>query len=58
LVQAGVVRTQQGHDVAIRADTVCLHGDGAHALEFAQRLNAVLCEAGVTLQAAPSPSAS
>jgi UPF0271 protein len=54
MVQAGQVRTQQGHDVAIRADTVCLHGDGAHALEFAQQLNSRLREAGVTLQAGPA----
>ncbi|WP_035560819.1 LamB/YcsF family protein [Hymenobacter sp. IS2118] len=51
MVQAGQVRAQQGHDVAIRADTVCIHGDGAHALEFAQRLNAALRDASVTLQA-------
>ena len=51
LVQHGVVRTQQGQDVAIRADTVCLHGDGAHALEFAQQLNQELRAAGVRLQA-------
>ena len=50
LVQHGVVRSQQGTDVAIRADTVCLHGDGAHALDFAQRLHAVLRQAGVRLQ--------
>jgi UPF0271 protein len=51
MVQEGKVRTQQGQDAAIRADTVCIHGDGAHALEFAQRLNTVLREAGVTLLA-------
>ena len=51
MVQNGLVRTQQGQEVAIRADTVCLHGDGAHALEFAQRLNAALRQAGVQLQA-------
>ena len=54
MVQGGGVRTQQGTDVAIRADTVCLHGDGAHALEFAQRLNAALRQAGVKLQAGPA----
>ena len=58
MVHAGSVRTQQGHDVAIRADTVCLHGDGAHALEFAQRLSAALGAAGVTLQAHSTPGAS
>ena len=57
LVQSGMVRSQQGPDVAIRADTVCLHGDGAHALEFAQRLHQELRAAGVTLQAGPSAAA-
>ena len=51
MVQGGRVRAQQGTDVAIRADTVCLHGDGAHAFEFAQRLSAALRQAGVQLQA-------
>lgn len=57
MVQGGSLRTQQGTDVAIRADTVCLHGDGAHALEFAQRLNKELRAAGVQLQATNSKSA-
>ena len=57
LVQSGNVRSQQGTDVAIRADTVCLHGDGAHALEFAQRLNTALRQAGVRLQAGPTATA-
>jgi UPF0271 protein len=49
MVQGGWVRTQQGHEIAIKADTVCLHGDGAHALEFAQQLSHALREAGVKL---------
>ena len=57
MVQGGSLRTQQGTEVAIRADTVCLHGDGAHALEFAQRLNKELRAAGVQLQATNSKSA-
>ena len=57
MVQSGDVRSQQGTDVAIRADTVCLHGDGAHALEFAQRLNNALRQAGVLLQAGPTAPA-
>ena len=51
LVQSGVVRTQQGQEVVLRADTVCLHGDGVHALKFAQRLNQELRAASVRLQA-------
>ena len=49
MVQGGWVRTQQGSEVAIRADTVCLHGDGAHALEFAQQLSQALRAAGIKL---------
>ena len=51
LVQHGTVRSQTGPEVAMRADTICLHGDGPHALEFAQRLHQELRAAGVTLQA-------
>ena len=40
-----------GSVVAVNAQTVCLHGDGAHALEFAQQLNQALRAAGVQLAA-------
>lgn len=33
------------------ADTICLHGDGAHAVAFARRLNAELRAAGIELGA-------
>ncbi len=56
MVQGGWVRTQQGPEVAIRADTVCLHGDGAHALEFARQLRAALAEARVVVQATGLPA--
>ncbi len=51
LVQRGVVRAQDGHEVALRAETICLHGDGPHALAFARRLRRELLTAGVTLRA-------
>jgi 5-oxoprolinase (ATP-hydrolysing) subunit A len=38
MVREGKVRSIDGDDVAIRVDTICLHGDGPHAVEFAQRL--------------------
>lgn len=41
MVQQGRVKSITGEWVAVKAQTVCLHGDGAHALQFAQRL----CEA-------------
>jgi UPF0271 protein len=51
MVREGVVRATDGTDVAIGADTVCLHGDGAHAVAFAQRLNGELRRAGIELRA-------
>lgn len=33
------------------AETICLHGDGAHAVAFARRLNAELRAAGIALRA-------
>ncbi|RFC49844.1 MAG: UPF0271 protein [Verrucomicrobia bacterium] len=51
LVREGAVRTTEGTDVAIKADTVCLHGDGLHAVAFARRLKAELTQAGIELKA-------
>jgi len=36
MVTQGKVTSQQGTEVALQADTICIHGDGAHALDFAK----------------------
>lgn len=51
MVREGKVRATDGTDVAIKADTVCLHGDGAHPVEFARKLRAALTAAGVEIKA-------
>lgn len=56
MVREGSVRSVDGADVALRADTICIHGDGAHAAEFASRLRRGLEEAGVTVAALSRPS--
>ncbi|RRZ93783.1 5-oxoprolinase subunit PxpA [Erwinia sp. 198] len=38
MVQRGEVRAVSGEWVSVNAETVCLHGDGAHALAFARQL--------------------
>jgi 5-oxoprolinase (ATP-hydrolysing) subunit A len=45
------VRAVTGEWVPLNAQTVCLHGDGPHALAFARRLRDALERAGVTLLA-------
>lgn len=51
MIKEGKVLSQQGVDVAIKSDTVCLHGDGVHALEFARQIKELLQKSGVTVQA-------
>ncbi|WP_174612935.1 LamB/YcsF family protein [Virgibacillus ihumii] len=45
----GTVRSQQGTDISIKADTVCIHGDGIHALEFAQHINQKLASENISV---------
>ncbi|MCE0449419.1 LamB/YcsF family protein [Brevibacillus sp. AF8] len=51
MVRDGLVLTQQGVDIPIQADTICIHGDGAHALEFAQSIREALLVAGIPIVA-------
>lgn len=37
-IEYGKVKTVDGAWIPIKADTVCIHGDGPHALEFARKL--------------------
>lgn len=49
MVKERKVKSVQGEDVVIQADTICIHGDGLHALEFAQYISNALREAGITI---------
>jgi len=51
MVREGVVADVEGEDIPLRADTICVHGDGPNAAELAKRLRAGLVEAGVEVQA-------
>lgn len=51
MVRDGVVRSTSGTDVAVRADTLCIHGDQPGALEFVKRIRAELERAGVEVKA-------
>jgi UPF0271 protein len=50
MVREGRVRATDGSEVAIRADTVCLHGDGPHAVGFARAIVSALNSAGVQIR--------
>jgi UPF0271 protein len=51
LVEEGVVRAVDGTDVRLQADTICLHGDGPHAVAFAKRLRDEFKQAGIRVKA-------
>jgi UPF0271 protein len=47
MVREGRVRSQQGSDVPVQADTLCIHGDEPNAVEFAKRIRQALDADGV-----------
>lgn len=51
MVAEGKVQTQQQTDIAIRADTICIHGDGERAVEFASEIRGALSSAGIEVRA-------
>jgi 5-oxoprolinase (ATP-hydrolysing) subunit A len=51
IVRDGCVTSHDGRVVAVRADTICIHGDTPGAAEFAAAIRAALAGAGVTIAA-------
>lgn len=50
MITEGVVKAQNGEDIPVQADTVCIHGDGAKALAFAEKIKKALVAHGVAVQ--------
>jgi UPF0271 protein len=51
MLREGKVRSVDGMDVDVRAETICLHGDNPEAVEFARSLRSRLEKEGVTVRA-------
>jgi UPF0271 protein len=49
-VEERKVKTVGGIDIAIKADTICLHGDGKHAVEFAKLIHNRFLDEEITVQ--------
>jgi UPF0271 protein len=45
----GTVTTATGKNIKLKAETICLHGDGKHATEFAQAINEALKKEGISI---------
>lgn len=51
MVKENSVLSQQQIEIPLQADTVCIHGDGEHAVEFAKYIHAVLAEHQISVHA-------
>ncbi|SUU97019.1 5-oxoprolinase subunit PxpA [Avibacterium paragallinarum] len=51
MVLNGTVRSVDGVEVAINVDSICLHGDGEHAISFADKIRQALIQRGIQLKA-------
>lgn len=51
MVQDQTVETATGEDVSLRAETVCIHGDGENAVELAMAIREKLLENGIEIVA-------
>lgn len=49
MVKEGKVTAVTGKDIEIQADSICVHGDNAHALQFVEKIRKVLSEEGITI---------
>ena len=50
MVKEGKVETINGRDIAIRADSVCVHGDNPKALEFVKNIREALTAEGIEVK--------
>lgn len=50
LLEKGFVVTHEGQRIRLQADTICLHGDGTHAISFAQAIRHALSEKKIVIQ--------
>jgi UPF0271 protein len=50
IASEGKALCADGAEVSVDADTICLHGDGPHAVAFARRIRGVLTAAGIAVR--------
>ncbi|WP_407520368.1 5-oxoprolinase subunit PxpA [Lacibacter sp. MH-610] len=51
MIQQGTLTAISGKVIPLKADTVCLHGDGKHALAFCTKIHEQLKNHGIVIQA-------
>ena len=50
VVKEGTIESVSGKIIEIQADTICVHGDNSHALEFVRRIRTALVAEGIAIE--------
>ena len=50
MVTEGTLTTVTGDKIPLKADSICVHGDGAHALQFVEQISSALKKEGVFIK--------
>ena len=50
MVKEGVVTTISGKQIPVIAETICIHGDGKHAVEFAKKIHEALRKENISIR--------
>jgi len=51
MIQTNTVKTVQGKEISLQPQTICLHGDGVHAVDFASVIHQTLKNNSIHIQA-------
>jgi UPF0271 protein len=51
MIKEGTVTSINGKKIPIIAETICIHGDGEHAVEFAKAIREALTKEGIEIRA-------
>ena len=49
MLQEETVTSTNGKIIPIQADTICIHGDGEHALSFAEQINTLIKHSNIKI---------
>lgn len=50
MVTTGTATSIDGTEISVKADSICLHGDGKHALQFVEQIRQALLAQGIQIQ--------
>ena len=50
MVTENKVISRNGKEINLETDTICVHGDGKHALEFVEQIRKKLTKEGIDIQ--------